>query len=155
MSNRLLQRAIMQSGVTLSPGWHFISQEDATNWGITHAQNLNCFSTSISEIIECLQSKSITEIASGDTKGRYRPTIESSFLPRTPIEILTSGDFNKEIEVIIGSNADEGLLIWADAIEDPSQFDSCRDNFEYCGPATLYYRQTSEVTDEDIENARL
>ena len=146
----------MQSGATLAPGWHVISQSDATSWGYAFAQNLNCSLGSDSALLECLQNKSVHEISTGAIVGtRWMPTIEPMFLPRTPLEILQSGDFNKEIEVIIGSNADEGLLIWADAIEDPSQFDSCRDNFEYCGPATLYYRQTSEVTDEDIENARL
>ena len=144
----------MQSGVTLSPGWHFISQEDASYWGQALAQNVNCPSGYASPL-ECLQNISIHEISTGAVAGtRWMPTIDPNFLPRTPFDILQSGDFNKEIEVIIGSNADDGLVKLRGAIEDTSLLDQCRENFENCGPSYLYYLQIGEISEEDILNAR-
>ena len=155
MSNGLFQRAIMQSGVTLSPGWHSISQEEASSWGYAFAKNLDCQWCSEEALVECLQNKSAIEVANGGIEGtRFMPTIDGTFLPKTPLEILEAGDFNKEVQVIIGSNADDGLLYLWPQIKDPTLFDDCRANFDFCGPSGLYYLQDYEITEKDIYNAR-
>ena len=155
MSRGLFKRAIMQSGTTLAPSWHVLSQFDASTYGYNFATNLNCTSNSDSDLIKCLQKKSVEEIANvANQKQTWLPAIDPTFLPKTPLEILQSGDFNNEIEVIMGTNADEGLLVLNGAIEDPTQLDQCRENFDYCGPYSLYYLQGDEITEEDIENAR-
>ena len=155
MSRGLFKRAVMQSGATLAPAWHVLFQSDASSLGYVFATNLNCSLNSDSELVKCLQNKSVEEIADVANNGStWMPTLDPTFLPQTPLEILQSGDFNKEIQVIIGTNADEGLLVLNSAIEDPTQFDQCRENFDLCGPSSLYYKQGGEITEEDIENAR-
>ena len=155
MSNGLFQRAIMQSGVTLSPGWHLITQDEASSWGYAFAKNLDCQWCSEEALVECLQNKSTTEIAYGEIGGtKWMPTIESTFLPKTPLEILESGDFNKEVQIIIGSNADDGLLNLWEIIKDPTLLDDCRANFDVCLPMSLFYLNDWEITKEDIDEAR-
>ena len=49
------------------------------------------------------------------------------FLPGNAEDLMSSGQFNKDIEVIAGHNADEGLLFTWGYIQYPSQCDdSCR-----------------------------
>ena len=37
--------------------------------------------------------------------------ISEPFLPQNPEELLRSGQFNTDVEVIIGTNSDEGLIL--------------------------------------------
>ena len=37
--------------------------------------------------------------------------ISEPFLPQKPEELLRSGQFNTDVEVIIGTNSDEGLIL--------------------------------------------
>ena len=42
------------------------------------------------------------------------------FMPGNPEELMSTGQFNTEIEVIVGHNSDEGLLFVVAEILDPS-----------------------------------
>ena len=42
------------------------------------------------------------------------------FLPDNPEDLLKSGEFNTDVEVIIGTNSDEGLIELLDAMENSS-----------------------------------
>ena len=148
MSRGLFQRAILQSGVVLAPTWHFIPQIEATLYGANMAINLNC---SLMEALECLQSKTVEEIyQAGFSGSKWMPTIDPSFMPETPLDILEKGDFDHNIEVIMGSNADEGLLF----VSSQTDFDDWRNNFELTGPLWLYYLHDFEITEENIINAK-
>ena len=132
----------MQSGATLSPGWHFITQEQASSIGSLLAQNLNCSLQVTDDLLECLQTLNPSDIFEGITNDMaWMPIIEPSFLPQRPLDILQSGNFNKEIDVIIGSNVDDGLLTLCGAYTDDSFINDCRNNIDYCGPSSLYYKQ--------------
>ena len=149
MSRGLFQRAIMESGVVLGPTWHFIPPEEASSSGTGMAANLGC--TSIEDYLECLQSKDVTEILEGGVDGsRWMPTIDLAFLPERPIDILEKGEFDHSIEVILGSNAAEGLL-W---VSNSTDFEGCRNNFDTCGPVSLYWLNEWEVTEESTDQAK-
>ena len=78
------------------------------------------------------------------------PTIDSSFLPEKPLDVLEKGDFDHDLDVIIGSNKGDGML-W---VNNSTDFKDFRDNFDTVAPAYIYYINQSEVTDRDISNAR-
>ena len=148
MSRGLFQRAILQSGVVLAPTWHFIPPIEATLYGANMAINLNC---SLMDALECLQSKPVEDIFQGEFPGsKWMPTIDPSFMPETPWDILQKGEFDHSIEIIMGSNADEGLLF----VNSQTDFDDWRNNFELNGPLWLYYLHNFEITEENINNAQ-
>ena len=70
---------------------------------------------------ECLQSFDASEIINAGKTDKWMPTIESTFLPERPIDILGRGEVNP-VEVILGSNEAEGLL-W---VTNATDFDGCR-----------------------------
>ena len=43
---------------------------------------------------------------------------------------MATGNFNQDVEVIIGTNSDEGLLNIINVLVDPTQWDEYRDNFD-------------------------
>ena len=150
MSRGLFKRAILQSGVVLAPTWHFIPQTEASGYGTDMATNLNC--SSVEDYLECLQSKTVEEIYQGDYGSRHRwmPTIDSTFLPDSPLEILQRGEIDHDIEVIVGSNADDGLLF----VNNQTDFEDFRNNFDFNGPAWLFYMHEWEITEDYINKAR-
>ena len=65
------------------------------------------------------------------------------------------GQFNSDIEVIIGTCKDEGLSDFADAWLDPDFFETIRSTFDTAGTARILgLMRYSEVTPEDVEKAR-
>ena len=156
MSKGLFQRAILQSGVVLAPSWHFIPSEEASFYGTSMANILNC--TSEEDYLECLQSKDPNEILQAEPSIyglssrliTWMPTIDSAFLPEKPIDILEKGNFDHDLQVIVGSNAADGMA-W---MNNSTDFEDFRENFETVGPALLYDKNQSEVTKEDSNNAK-
>ena len=156
MSKGLFQRAILQSGVVLAPTWHFIPTEEATFYGTSMATLLNC--TSEEDYLECLQSKDPNAILQAEPSvyglssrvSIWMPTIDSAFLPERPIDILEKGDFDHDLQVIVGSNAADGLLF----INNSTDFQGFRENFDTVAPAFIYYKNQSEVTQEDSSKAK-
>merc|ERR1711962_1144015 len=79
----------------------------------------------------------------------------SPFLPVPAEELLQTGQFNSDIEVITGTCKDEGLSDFADAWLDPDFFEMIRSTFDTAGTARILgLMRYSEVTPEDVENAR-
>ena len=75
------------------------------------------------------------------------------FLPAPAEELLQSGQFNTNVEVILGTCKDEGLDI--SAWTDPDFFEDLRNNWETLGVARLLgLTKMSDVTGEDVEKAR-
>ena len=67
--------------------------------------------------------------------------------------MLQSGQFNTNVEVILGTCKDEGLDIGA--WTDPDFFEDLRNNWETLGVARLLgLTKMSDVTGEDVEKAR-
>ena len=68
---------------------------------------------------------------------------------------VCSGQFNTDVEVIVGTCKDEGLGQFIAAWSDPEFFDNLRTNWDTVGVATvLGLTRVSDVTPEDVEDAR-
>ena len=69
--------------------------------------------------------------------------------------MLQNGNINTDVDVIIGTNSDEGLLRLLDALEDPNNWEDFRDTFETTGTKTLFnIAEDSEITSDDLERMR-
>ena len=67
---------------------------------------------------------------------------------------MASGEFNTEVEIMIGTNSDEGILnILGTVFKDPQFWDYMRNNIETFGPKVLFnIADESEITKEDVQN---
>ena len=75
----------------------------------------------------------------------------SPFLPARPEDLLQSGQFHKEVEVLIGTNKHEGLLYMIPHLLDSSVYDQIRENWDTVGAAGLLgIVDLSELTEEDV-----
>ena len=72
--------------------------------------------------LTCLQGKPLKEILAStdllDKAAVWMPVPDSNFtsdpfLPGNPEDLMSNGEFNTDIEVIIGTTADEGILYLA------------------------------------------
>lgn len=76
------------------------------------------------------------------------------FLKEAPEMLLEKGSFDHEIEVIIGTNAEEGIFAMFDLIKDPSKWEYFRNNFDTLGPMKLFgIKVPHKITIEDIQKA--
>ena len=76
------------------------------------------------------------------------------FLPGEAEELMATGNFNQDVEVIIGTNSDEGLLNIINLLVDPTQWDEYRDNFDTeTIPIMFNIPNQSDITGDDIEKA--
>ena len=77
------------------------------------------------------------------------------FLPGDPEEIMLSGQFNTEIEVIIGHNRDESLITLLPYVVDPSLLEGLKENFDTIVTRFIFnIANESDITDNDRSNAR-
>ena len=56
----------------------------------------------------------------------------------SPEVYLATGQFNTEVDVIIGTNSGEGVLFMLDALLDPTNWDVFRDTFDSDGVKKLF-----------------
>ena len=96
-----------------------------------------------------MQSFDAAEIINAGKNDKWMPTLESTFLPERPIDILEKGEVNP-VEVILGSNAAEGLL-W---VTNATDFDGCRADFDTCGPVSIFWLNEWDVTEESSNQAK-
>ena len=79
---------------------------------------------------------------------------QNPFLPGNPEELMSTGQFNTEIEVIVGHNSDEGLLFVVPEILDPSIWPMIQENFDTVIPMQMFnIANASDITDIDVANA--
>jgi carboxylesterase type B len=112
----LFRRAIMQSGgVTADPG-------TASNISAVHTAAivdlLNCTASTNEVEIACLRALSLDVLLpvlvnyelTNNAFGFdvFIPTSPSTFIPRSPSELLYSGSYAHDIDIIVGWNEDEG-----------------------------------------------
>ena len=162
MSQGLFQRAILQSGTALNPSWGLITPEHAVQFANQAYELLGCDQEQ--DILSCMQSKEISTIFESLTSLTdiaatvWGPVPDSGFtsepfLPGDPETLMASGDFHKDIEMIIGTNADEGLLNLISAILEPSLWEDYRKNIDIIGPMSFFnIPDPKEITTKDVEN---
>ena len=116
----------------------------------TLAENLGC-SKSPSPL-ECLRSKPAQLLVDESLLFSslfvfpfvWMPVIEDPslssqpFIPRDPLETLESGDFNKDVEVIMGTNSAEGIIMVYDALLNSSKWRKYADDWENSGTRALF-----------------
>jgi carboxylesterase type B len=116
------------------------------------------------EVLPCLQATDYRDIIQltynlTDRGTLWQAVPDSSFttapfLHGDPEDLLQSGEFLTDVEVVIGTTRDEGLLYLLAELQDPAQMDELRENWAVLGPALLLdIGDPGEVTPEDLERS--
>ena len=144
---------------TIGPGWDPITPEH----GMHCAKSMSGFLDCSQDVLTCLQDKPMNDIlvhtydlgigncwmAVQDSEYTSEP-----FLVGDPEELLMAGKFNQDIDVIIGTNADEGMISFFLALANPDIWEYYRNNSDTTIPMMLFGLATpSEVTDLDRQRA--
>merc|ERR1711962_411141 len=165
LSKGTFQRAILQSGTALGISWGAPNTpEKALEYAAVVSQATGCNdSTSALTCLQELDVKSLvghTDLFADQTGFPWQAVPDSSFtstpfLPAPAEDILQSGQFNADVEVIVGTCKDEGLGQFIAAWSDPEFFDNLQTNWDTVGVATvLGLTRVSDITPEDVEDAR-
>jgi len=136
----------MHSDTAVGSAWGPISPEHALEYADLLQKALECQGL---DPLLCMQSKSIEEIFEHeDVMQGNAQTIWNAvpdymftmdpFIPGEIEELLENGHFNHDIQVIAGTNKDEGILYFLSEIEDPSRWENWKINFDSRGPMTLF-----------------
>ena len=127
------------------------------------AKRLNC--DQVENVLECMQAKPYTEIASMlyliQDSGTFIPpwngvpdatfTQDPYFLEDAEI-LLSTGQFNTEIDVIVGTNKDEGILGILGVLAGYYSWEDFAKSMNW--PARLFNIQNnSDITSKDVEKA--
>ena len=145
----------MESNDVIDPAWKPITMENALTYAEMFIKVFNCDESD--DVLICLQSQKMEDIVRNSNLVNLNDnyiwmpviedtSIENSFLPDDPEKLLISGEFNENVEVILGSNNDEGILMFLNELRDPSLWENYRNNFGVLGPTYLF----AIVNEEDI-----
>ena len=122
----LFQRAVAESGSFAAP-WAFNWRSDASNFTTQFAISAGCLKLDSSSVVNCLQSKSASEIKRvmdgplGE-QGLYiwSPVIDNDFVFSDPMTLLTENYPSKQVkdmflgvDLIMGVNSKEGFAALA------------------------------------------
>ena len=161
LSEGLFHRAIVQSDTALTSSWGPITPKHALQYADKFAKALGCDKED--DILTCLQGQeianilSLTDLMEGAIVWMAVSDIDFTsepFLPGNPDQLMSDGQFNKEIQVMLGNNADEGMVYFVEPLLDPNQWDNYRNNFDKMFPALLFnIANKSDITAEDIKRA--
>lgn len=121
----LFHKAILNSATLFSP-WAFDYKHNRLRLALVLAASLGCNvrdRTADMDIVLCLRQRSVEEIVNATERIRtdhdlginvFAPTIEpehpEAFLTRSPTEIAQVGPIAKKVPIIIGVNAQEGII---------------------------------------------
>ena len=122
LSRGLFQRAILESGTSVSASSSPVSPERALRAKDIVAQSVNCTAETDHEMLQCLQSVDahdlVNVLAFPTADGGYAaPVVDGDlglpdpFLPDHTDQLFASGEFNKDIEVMIGKTSIDQVFI--------------------------------------------
>ena len=160
LSKGLFHRAILQSGTAIGAGSAVgtVTAEKAIRYANILSRELGC--DQANSVIVCLQGKNMKDIIrleyslSNNLIWLPSPDINFAsepFLPGDPEELMKSGQFNSEIDVIIGTNEKEGLFVMEAFIVDPTLWVTTKYNIETLLPMYLFnIAEESDVTADDV-----
>merc|ERR1719367_2199471 len=134
----LFQRVISQSGTPMSPAYHEYTQDKANQYGQMIAEDLNCKKTNLTgdqTQLQCLQNVTVEDILNREPKDRNQYPLDSplgpqavidggflpgnsSFLPMSPKMMMVMGQYNQNVDILIGCNKEEGLKFTQPAYKD-------------------------------------
>ncbi|XP_064627668.1 uncharacterized protein LOC135487621 isoform X2 [Lineus longissimus] len=114
-TKNLFQRAVMESA---SPNarWAFMSVTQAKRRGARMLEILKCQQSDADAVLACLRAKSAESLAfnSADWIVKnamifpWAPTPDGEFLKGNPFEMTEAADFNRDVDIMIGFNKNEG-----------------------------------------------
>lgn len=126
-SKGLFHRAVMESNVA---GFHYRTAKEARDYGRTFCKLLSCTQTGSAECdTGCLENKTAAEIHAAWDKAANNipdiilanlghwldaalactPTIDGEWIKREPMDAVTEGVFADNVDVLIGTNQNEGV----------------------------------------------
>ena len=163
LSKGLFQRAILQSGTTIAPSWGQNTPQHALQYASLVSHNLGCDEEE--DELACLQNRDLNEVMNqlnlieGNLQfiPYWMPVPDKDFtsmpyLLGDPEQLLESGEFNTEVEIIIGTNADEGILALIPLFMNFTTWEDEKYLLEHHGAERLFNIPNSEVNDDDISN---
>jgi len=162
LSNGLFQRAILQSSYLLSEAQKPISPEHALYYTNLLVRELGCHQEH--NVLSCMQGMQLADFiptANSLFGGAFvwMPVIDVNFtldcfLPGWPEQLMSSGEFSKEIEIMIGTNSDEGS-IFVNALYEGVSWEDYRNNFIQNGPYDIFsVINASDYTDEIVNKTK-
>ena len=163
LNQGLFHRIIGQSGMAaLAPSFHHWQPHQASRLGNELAILVGCFNLNIEKQIQCMKAVSPlaldgVEFANGlISQPVYdRDYASEPFFPLEPVTALESGHFTRDVEILVGSNSHEGLLVTQILIGfDHLFFNSFLENWDTLGPILIFHKHRYEVTEIDREMAR-
>lgn len=115
-------KAPFQQAIPQSPGWQPVQSN--VQMEDTYRTFLNLTNTtSLAELralpYETLRRANVQQVAYTTPWGSfaYGPTVDGSFVPQQPGQLLAQGRFDKDVNVMVGHNANEGPLFTAPSIQ--------------------------------------
>ena len=158
----LYHRIIGQSGMAaLAPSFHHWAGEQGVRLGRELALLLGCWSLDPRQELACLRQQSpyALQAAELDNGIISQPVVDwdwaaQPFLPQDPLTALENGDFNTDVEILLGTNMNEGLLITQIILfADNLFFNTMINYWDLWGPLLLFHKHALEITAEDSAKA--
>ena len=157
-SRGLFRRVIAQSGLGgFMPSFHHHQESQAARYGNNAALLLGCVRPD--HRAACLREKSVVAVQSLDLPEELlsQPCIDqaqsSPALAANPLDLVRSGNYQADIDIMLGVNEDDGLLISEYFIPAPSLYDVLNQLWDFLGPFALFEEHHTEITAADIEIA--
>ena len=158
----LFHKAIVQSGPPIS---HFCkSEKHPAYYARTLAATLGCdpeasttnITACLSEVDGATLNKPLFKENEFEIwRKQFKPIVDDfaskPFMPKEPLEIIESGDFNK-VPLIVGSNKHEGLMFM---LFNPNLQEDLRSRFNDYIPNTLLYRETDSYDEGTTKFAQM
>ena len=154
MSKGLFQRAILQSAWT--GGWYRLDEpSNVLDIATEFSSILGCNQSSKDNQLTCLQEKEVADILTANTSGiqsemPWRPVRDRDFTTSPYIKsknfdhCLETGHFNKDVDIMIGTTEDEGLLSMIQYIMKLKKWEDLRNNIDTIGARPWF--NTNEIT---------
>ena len=153
-SRGLFKRVIAQSGVAgFAPSFHHHQEDDAVRYGNNAALILGCLLPD--NRVQCLREKSVYAIQNLDileeliSQPNIDESLSDSYLPLNPIDAIKTGNYQTDIDVMIGFNEDDGLLITQFFLPAPDIYEVLKEAWGVLGPFALFQKHHTEITDQD------
>ena len=165
LSSGLFSRAILESGTSVSLSSSPVSPERALRGQQVVAEYLNCTGEDKDQVLACMQSKDpfdlVNVLAFPNADGGYAaPVVDADvgipdpFLPAHTDHIFSTGQFNKDIEVMIGTTKDEAILFMMPALNGTQPWEDVQATFSSFFVQIMFNIPPDMITDEDISRAK-
>ncbi len=138
-SEGLFNAVIAQSGSAIS-GFASSLDRHPAYYARSMAAKLGCDPEArTGQLRDCLLTKDVKDIVENSLIDnnifeylpmRWIPVVDGKFIPDDPLKLLESGKFNKDIPVMTGFNADEGLIITWKLLKLQSEMDKFNGDLE-------------------------